>query len=140
MICKGDCSQYIDFRRLASCVFEGTTLNRHTIVFRGGEAVLDLRLGVSMAGTEPGIFYHANGTLDGTAFTQDAYRELVYNPAHHHFTRNFAVLFDAPIGTACGLRVDGFDPYTLAATVHTIDCQLQPVEARELFSAKLDRL
>ena len=140
MLCKGDCTTYVDQRRISSCAFEGTTLNRHTLVFDGGSAILDVRIGVTMAGTEPGIFWHAEGVLDGVAFTVDDYWRLVYNPAHHHFTRNFAVLFDSPIGAACGLRVDGFDPYTLAATVSTVACDLTKLQARALLSAELVKL
>ena len=138
-LCRGDCSEWLDVRWLTSCTFDDATLNRHTVVFDGGQAVLDLRLGMSMAGTEPGVFRHAEGTLDGVPFVQDDYWDLVYNPEHHHFNRHFAVLFDAPIGSACGLRVEDFVPWEPAPTVHTTDCDLKPLESRAVQKATLER-
>lgn len=115
-----------------SCFDPSWTLNRHTVSFDGGEVVLDLYIGTSMASTEPGIFHHASGALDGTSFVQDDYFGLVYRPAHHHFQRNFAVLFDTPIGASCALRVEGIDPYATepTAVVSTADCDLTVLETR----------
>jgi len=56
-----------------------------------------------MASTEPAMFVAATGTLDGTTFIQTDYWKLVYLPAHHHFVRNFAVLFEGASSGACGL-------------------------------------
>jgi hypothetical protein len=107
-------------------------LNRHTVAFDGGEIVLDLRKGISPAGTEPGAFVGASGTLDGEEFTQDDYFKLIYNPTHHHFSRDFAVLFDAPISGACGIEVIDTAPYDGDdwPAVSTINCDLSEIEAR----------
>jgi hypothetical protein len=104
--------------------------------FEGGDLTLELRMGESVAATEPAAFVRASGTLDGQGFEQDDYWKLIYNPSHHHFSRNFAVLFDAPIGSACGLKVVGVDPWgdPPPAQVHTIDCELGAIEERALNS------
>jgi hypothetical protein len=78
----------------------------------------------------------ARGTLDGTAFTQNDYWKLVYSAPHHHFTRNFAVLFDAPINGACGLKVLDIDAYDRALpTVYTIQCDLSNIATRSVSAA-----
>ena len=93
--------------------------------------MLDLHIGQSMASTEPGAFVHAEGSLDGQDFAQDDYFSLIYRPAHHHFQRNFAVIFDTPIGEACALRVEGIDPYATepTAAVATAGCDLAVIQA-----------
>ncbi|NMC70186.1 MAG: hypothetical protein GYA57_08995 [Myxococcales bacterium] len=139
-LCPGDCSDWSQLRQLGSCTFEGCSTDFEVLTFRGGTATLELRLGVSMAGTEPGIFWRAEGTLDGVSFAVDDYWRLVYNPEHHHFSRDFAVLFDAPIGTACGLRVDRLVPWECTPAVSTIACDLSVLEARELLSGDCRRV
>jgi len=121
------------------CADPAYTENVHSVAFEGGEVVLTLQIGQSMASTEPGAFVRAEGTLDGTAFAQSSYWSLVYRPDHHHFLRHFAVLFDAPIGGACALRVEDVDPWQEAppATVHTAGCDLEPIEEREVTSESL---
>jgi hypothetical protein len=113
--------------------------NVHSIGFDGGEVTLTLQIGQSMASTEPSAFVRAQGTLDGTPFTQTSYWKLVYRPEHHHFVRHFAVVFDAPIGDACALRVEEVDPWSKepSATVHTADCALAALEARAVTSETL---
>jgi hypothetical protein len=55
---------------------------------------------------------------------------------HHHFERTFAVLFDAPIGGACGLRAEHLspwpDPPSAPMALRTVDCALAPVETRAI--------
>ena len=80
-----------------------------------------------MASTEPGAFVRAHGTFKGKAFDQRDYCKLVYNPAHHHFVRNFAVLFDSPIDGACGFQVTGLEPFDDTGTPNVaarVDCAL----------------
>jgi hypothetical protein len=114
--------------------FDADTWHRevHTVTFEGGEITLELWIGVSMASTEPGAFTRASGTLDGAAFDLTDYFQLIYNPEHHHFTRHFAVVFDAPIGDACALRVEQVDPWEddPTAVVSTAGCDLAPLETR----------
>ena len=85
-----------------------------------------------MAGTEPGAFTGASGTLDGTDFAIDDYFQLVYRPEHHHFTRHFAVVFDSPVDEACALRIEGVDPWEEEPTaqVYTADCDLGALAER----------
>jgi hypothetical protein len=104
-------------------------LSETTVTFDAGAVTLGLRIGMSMAGTEPALFVSATGTFGGTAFTQTDYWKLVYLPAHHHFTRNFALLFDAPINGACGLKILGVDPYNGAQLpkATTVNCDLSNI-------------
>jgi hypothetical protein len=78
------------------------------------------------AGTEPAVFNRASGSFRGVAFDQRDYFKLVYSPEHHHFTRNYAVFFDAPIAGACGLEIVNLPgpPSTRPVHAYAIDCQL----------------
>ena len=95
-----------------------------------------------MAATEPAAFVRASGSLDGQSFEQADYWKLIYNPSHHHFSRDFAVLFDAPIGSACGLKATEVDPWGDAppAQVHTIDCELGEIDERLLSSESYEEI
>jgi hypothetical protein len=106
---------------------------RHHVTFSGGELTSDFF--AAWGGTpSSGLLVGASGTLDGVAFDQSDYWKLVNNHDHHFFGADWAVIFDAPIGGACGLRIDDGNPigsmtmYDL--TVHTIDCDLQFIEER----------
>ena len=125
--------------RFTPCSDPAYTANVHTIAFDGGEVVLRLQIGQSMASTEPGAFVSARGRLDGTTFEQTSYWSLVYRPDHHHFNRHFAVVFDSPIGGACALKVEDVDPWQEEppATVHTADCDLAAIEERTVTSETL---
>ncbi len=119
-------------RLFDSCTFEDATLHRHTLTLDGGNVTFDLRIGESFASTEPGAFVAASGTWQGQAFDQRNYFKLIYVPSHHHFTRSFIVLFDAPIDGACGLRVSDISPYEEEwgrGTAATVNCDLQDIAA-----------
>ena len=94
-----------------------------------------------MASTEPAAFVRAEGNLDGTDFLQTDYYKLIYNPEHHHFSRDFAVLFDAPIGEVCGLKVLHLDPWggEPPTEVHTIECDLGSLGTREVLSETFEK-
>jgi hypothetical protein len=126
-------------RRFDSCTHESSRLNHHQLTFDDGQMALDVRIGQSSASTEPGAFVRASGTFRGVAFEQTNYWKLVYRPAHHHFERDFAVLFDAPIDGACGLQILAFsaDPQGVAPTAATVDCALDPIDALEVQSFTL---
>jgi hypothetical protein len=114
-----------------TCMDSTWTKNTHTIEFDGGNVILELWLGENTTQTAPGIFKHAYGFLDdGGAFDSDDYFQLIYRPTHHHFQRNFAVLFDAPLGKACGLKIEDVDPIDAepTAVVHTINCDLSNID------------
>jgi hypothetical protein len=72
------------------------------------------------------VFARASGSYRGVAFDQRDYFKLVYSPEHHHFTRHFAVLFDAPIEGACGLELINLPgpPNAKPLRAWTVDCQL----------------
>jgi len=128
-----NCGEGRDF---VACDPQSYTLQRHTVLFEGGEVRFDIRMGKSMAATEPAAFVRAEGQLDGTAFEVDDYWRLLYSPTHHHFSRDFGVLFDAPIGAACGLKAANLDPWSDPpdAVIHTIDCEANEVEERAVTS------
>jgi hypothetical protein len=124
-----------------SCTHETSALNRHELTFDDdGTVVLDLRIGESIASTEPGAFVRAAGTFRGQSFEQTNYFRLIYNPEHHHFERHFAVLFDEPIDGACGLEISGFsvDEGT-PPTAYTVDCELDHLEALSVTDFSLTR-
>jgi len=113
---------------LDSCTHDSGTLHTHSVTLEGGEIELSLRIGQSFASTEPGAFIGATGTWQGDAFEQLDYFQLIYVPFHHHFTRSFIVMFDAPIDGACGLRLSDLDPFDLpAGNVATVDCDLKDI-------------
>ena len=125
-----DGSAFLD-RRFDSCTHESSRLNRHELAFEGGQMTFDVRIGQSSASTEPGAFVGARGTFRGVEFEQNDYWKLVYRPAHHHFERDFAILFDEPIDGACGIRILAFpaDAQGVAPTAATVDCALDPIDA-----------
>jgi hypothetical protein len=106
----------------------------HQLGFDGGEVDLRLDIGGSYASTEPASFRRATGTLDGVAFDVTDYFDLVYNPSHHHFQRDFAVFFAAPIGGACGLAVRELGSYPDTARVERVECDLTPIDTRAITS------
>lgn len=123
-LCPGDCADYVDARLLGSCTFDGVKDQRHDFTFEGGELGLTLRIGDSFASTEPAILLKAEGSLDGESFVQTDYWSLVYNPEHHHFSRDARVWLDQPIGEVCALEALGFDPWgeDPATTIRTLGC------------------
>ncbi len=122
----------LDAATFGPCMDPTWAENLHTVAFDGGEIALTLLLGDDVVITSPGNFVQATGTLDGTAFEVSDFFRLVYRPGHHHLTRHFAVLFDAPVGEACGLLIEEVDAQqgTTTAVVHTADCALNPLDAR----------
>lgn len=116
-----------------ACVEETWVRNLHTITFEGGAVALTLNLGDNITNTAPGSFSSAVGTLDGVDFEVTEFFQLIYRPGHHHFSRHFALLFDAPIGEACGLRIEEVDAYAEAPTaiVSLTDCALGVLSTRE---------
>jgi hypothetical protein len=128
-------------RAFDSCTHASSPLNRHEIGLDGGDITLDVRIGASYASTEPGAFVAARGTFRGVAFEQKNYFKLVYRPTHHHFERNFAVLFDEPIDGACGLKIETFsaDPEGPAPTAASVDCGLDTIDALTVETFTLTR-
>lgn len=127
------------WKRYAPCLFfdRDTTENWTRVTWNDGEIFLDLDIETdlpSYAGTEPSSFIRAKGSLNGEAFDQTDYWKLIYAPEHHHLVRNFAVIFDAPIGEACGLKILGIDPYMTdtvdGISIFTIDCNLNNLEEK----------
>ena len=107
-LCEFACLDFADGRQFDSCTFTGVTTQRHRVEFEGGWIELDLRIGQALLATQPGLFIGARGELDGEAFEQRDFRKLIYNPIHHHFSRDFVVLLDD--GPVAGLEVVAVDP------------------------------
>ena len=120
-----------------SCSLEDWTLETHVISFEGGEVTLVMDLGLNTVQTAPGAFISAEGELDGTSFAEDNFFQLIYRPGHHHFSRDFAILFDKPIGDACGLQIVGVVPQEgdMSPTISLVDCDLGELESRVLTGA-----
>jgi hypothetical protein len=95
----------------AVCNPTSYSLQTHTLELAGGSIVLKVRMGDSMASTEPAAFISGSGVLDDKQFSQEDYWKPIYRPEHHHFSRDFAVLFDEPISGACGVRMLKLDPW-----------------------------
>ena len=138
LLCKSpDCDQWDDVS-FDAC-HPDYPLQAHSVTFEGGQISLDVRI-TGGVGTSAMLsaFTRASGTLDGTAFTQTDYFKLVYSADHHHFIRNFAVLFDEPIGGACGLKVLDFVWSLPEPEVYTIDCDLSNLAPRSVTDASLE--
>jgi len=137
-----DCAAFRGF--FDSCTFLNSPLHHHEVALElGGEpvasVVFDLRIGTAFASTEPGAFVRASGTYEDESFDQQSYWKLVYNPQHHHFVRDFAVLFDAPIHGACGIEVANLEPgpaneLDVPDEAYAVDCELNRIEALEVRS------
>jgi hypothetical protein len=118
-------------RHFDSCTYERTAAHQQAVTLGGGAGAVtfELRLGSSPAGTEPGAFVRAHGTFRGRSFDQRSYWRLVYSPGHHHFVRNFAVLFDEPIDGACGLQAEGLRAGGVRPVqAHTVTCSLDLID------------
>lgn len=116
------------------CESDSWTVDLHHLEFDGGTVDLRVELGDNLAITALGAFSLASGTLDGEPFEVTEYFQLPYRPGRHHYNRNFAVIFDEPIGDVCALRIDDLDPYAEEpqAIVSTADCDLTAIETREV--------
>ncbi len=141
LLCKGE--EWDDVRdvRFGACAADYPTSLVH-ITFEGGQVTFELGI-TGGVGTQEmlSVFREASGTLDGTPFSQTDYFKLVYSADHHHFIRDFAVLFDEPIGDACGLKVlelIAYDPTTTLPQAFTIDCQLGDIEGRPVSDASVE--
>lgn len=141
-LCKGDCEDYSSWREALSCTFASEDSDRHHFEFEGGELTLDLRIGQSMASTEPAMLVGAEGALDGVDFEQTDYWKLIYNPEHHHFSRDAQVWFDSPIGEVCALELRGFDPWGEGdpTTVTPLDCEGAALPQRALTEETYERV
>jgi hypothetical protein len=129
-----------DDYQYASCHFDTARHQWHKVDFEGGTVTYHFMMGDSMASTEPGAFVRAEGILDGVAFDQLDYYKLIYNPEHHHFTRDYAVLFDAPIAGACGLMATQMEAYepTGNEELSTIDCALNAIDKKTITSIEFE--
>ena len=131
-------------RDFDSCTHKTSRLNRHTVQLDTGEMQLDLRIGELLSGTERAAFVHATGTFMEELVDQDDYFKLVYSPAHHHFVRDFAVLFDAPIDGVCGVAIMGLEPKdpveirdSQPDQAFTVDCELNPLQELTVLEYRL---
>jgi hypothetical protein len=90
----------------------------------------DVYMEVEYGGQGPAQLRMALGELDGVSFEQRDYARLSHQPAHHNWGGSYLVLFDEPIGQACGIKLhvpseDGGGPELGAWTV---DCDLAVID------------
>jgi hypothetical protein len=90
----------------------------------------DVIYDIPSGGHAPAILQRGWGELDGTAFDQEDYFKLSHLPAHHNWGGSFLVMFEQPIGPACGIKLcipsmDGGGPDLGAWTV---DCSLDTID------------
>ena len=133
---QGGSATDVTSTQFTPCSDPGWHHDVHHIEFDGGQATLELELGLNTFATAPGRFSRASGDLDGVDFVVEDYFQLIYRPEHHHFVRHFALIFDEPIGEACALRIEEVDPWEGEATavVSIADCDLVPLSARAVSS------
>ncbi len=114
-------------------------VNTHTITFDGGEITIVADIGTDMIITAPSQMKRAYGTIDGVSFDVTDYFRLLYRPGHHHFTRDFAVVLDTPVGDVCAIEVLGTDGQasTTTATLSTASCDLTVLGTRSVTAESL---
>jgi hypothetical protein len=127
-LCRGtDCYSSADqFRTISACDYSALPKQNHHIEFTDGSRTgildLDIHIGFSPASTEPAMFVLGSGNIGGVTFSQNDFWQLFYRPTHHHFSRDFGLLFEAPIGAACGVAVT--ELMGKEAVLNTTDCDL----------------
>jgi hypothetical protein len=118
--------------------------SRHKVTFTRG--YLHSEFISSWGGTpSSGIIYRAEGELDGVVFEQDDYWRLTNNFYHHFFGADWAVFFDSPIGSACGIMVINGEPVGLGwewpdPTVSTILCDFTVDQEHQFVSTEGEQL
>ena len=133
-LCEQPCADPSQTRLFDSCDFAGTPIYRNNVSFTGGEIELDVAISEALFDTQPGLFVRASGELEGTAFSQDGYYDLIYNPILHHISRDAIVRLPEAIGGVAAIEVRDFDanqedPPT---RVFLLDEALVEVEEREV--------
>ncbi len=134
-ICELPCEFSDDAREFASCHFAGVSPERHRLVFAGGRVDLLLRIspGYTMAGQLPALFESAEGVLDDQPFRQADYWKLAFTGGvQHYLNRHFLVLFDRPVGAACGLKAENLDVFLAdpPARLTSVRCDLTEIGER----------
>ncbi len=128
VLCRGtDCwTSAEEYRNISACDYSALPREQHHVEFtdgtRSGVLDLDIHIGFSPASTEPALFVLGEGDIDGASFHQDDFWRLFYRPTHHHFERDFGLIFDAPLGSACGIAV--YQLLGLEPRLYTTDCRL----------------
>lgn len=133
------CGSLVERRYFQSCHYSWIDPQFHNVQFEGGEVSLELRIAMVDA-TMFGLFPRATGVLDGTAFEQADYWKLAFHSVLHFFLCDFIILFDQPIGGACGLKIeklstwdDYIDPERKLATIR---CDCSEIEQRTIHSVE----
>jgi hypothetical protein len=84
---------------------------------------------VAFGGHAPAILRRVHGELDGVPIDQNDYDRLSHLPAHHNWGGSFLVMFEEPIGQACGIKLDvpSIDGGGPSLGAWTVDCDLAPL-------------
>lgn len=119
---------------IASCDFSdfGQEFSRSAIFANGDSIRFSFRAVPGSISTGPSGSHRVTGTIDDHAIDIKNYHQILYSPSHHHFGGgDHAVIFDAPLRGACGLRVNATGATPVASL---IDCDLNDVKALEIVS------
>lgn len=105
--------------RYYPCTFASNTCDE--VDFTGGTLKVDQYHWAGAVGAGFAAPVRVRGALDGTTFDLSSYTQLTLSFGHHAFSRGLRVMFDAPIGGACGLEVEEIAEGA-STEVHLLDC------------------
>jgi hypothetical protein len=128
-------------RPLRSCEAPEAAEEIHRLTFDRGEIVVRAK-NPSSPWSFQGTLTEIAGELDGETFSQTSYwKTLVRLSYPYSSERDYLVLFDAPVGDACGIEVRRAYPSTYASntTVSVIDCTGE-LETRQVFGNDFERI
>lgn len=105
--------------RYYPCTFASNTCDE--VDFTGGTLKIDQYHWAGSVGAGFAAPVRVRGALDGTTFDLSSYAQLTLSFGHHAFSRGLRLMFDAPIGGACGLEVEEIAEGA-SVEVHLLDC------------------
>jgi hypothetical protein len=131
-LCPGEsCSTSSEV--LAPCPAPGEGQAATVHFDRGEMTVTTVVAGGGGGSVSAAILARAGGNLDGTSFEQADYFRLAHRPDHHNLGGGYLVLFERPIGQACGIEAyvpsrDG-SYWVDAPAAWLVGCDLSRLEA-----------
>lgn len=131
--------------RLVACTMGTVSYDvRVTVEFDGGTIAFVRRGGDWIAGgLKPSLFMEASGVLDGEPFSQQDYESLLYIPVDvQQAWQDLAVLFEAPIGEACGFFIRNALDFEEGEPRRAglLDCALNETTERIIVSVTAEQL
>jgi hypothetical protein len=89
---------------LAPCPAPGDGVEATVSFDRGEMTVTTVLASGGFGPVSPAMLARASGSLDGVSFEQADYFRLAHRPDHHNWGGGYLVLFETPIGQACGIE------------------------------------